>query len=313
MRIIKIPKTTGSFRTIYVPNRQEKKRSRDWLPKIAALATAADPQGVQHGFTAGRSPITNAQVHTGYQFSLCFDLKNFFDSVKPHHCQNLPPAAVPDCFYDGAARQGLPSSPALANLAAVGMDQQILSLNQNTRLGDLFVYTRYADDLAFSFNMPAVKDMLLDAIPRITTEHGFTINPAKTHFQTAAAGRRMIKGIAVDTTIHIPRASKRRLRAIQHQRDHGATKRTRSQIRREYPGRLPFSVRRILEMRCGGLHEWLKLKMPKNYAAPAAPNAKTTTSASHPAFPMQNVPSIPGDDLCMNHPFARKLILDEDV
>jgi hypothetical protein len=55
-------------------------------------------------------------------------------------------------LYSGRAAQGLPSSPAAANLAGADLDAGILE-----RLKDLdlrVVYTRYADDLSFLLTAP---------------------------------------------------------------------------------------------------------------------------------------------------------------
>jgi hypothetical protein len=141
------------------------------------------------------------------------------------------------CFPDGAARQGLPTSPALANIAARNLDNEILKLRGSGRFGKLFVYTRYADDLTFSFDNIYLAETLMKKVPQIVESQGFRINPTKTKLQWAGAGRRMITGVAVDKTIHVPREIKRRIRAAKHQNN-------KKQI--------------------NGLSEWAKLKLPNN-------------------------------------------------
>lgn len=94
------------------------------------------------------------------------DLKDFFDDVGPGDFYRYLPRTsetqglianhvlfMAQAFPDGAARQGLPTSPAIANIAASGMDRDIKALaRQHGRFEHSFVYTRYADDLTFSFN-----------------------------------------------------------------------------------------------------------------------------------------------------------------
>jgi hypothetical protein len=71
--------------------------------------------------------------------------------------------------------QGAPTSPALANLAAFGLDRRLAGLAAS--LGA--VYTRYADDLTFS----GAHGLLAGArgqIAQIAREEGFTVNDHKT-------------------------------------------------------------------------------------------------------------------------------------
>ena len=58
-----------------------------------------------------------------------------------------------------APRQGLPTSPAIANIAASDMDRLIVTFMQHN--GASIMYTRYADDLTLSTNDPAVVQLIL--------------------------------------------------------------------------------------------------------------------------------------------------------
>jgi len=254
MTIIKIPKRKGEFRTIYVPNAPERRVLNERLQKIKPVADGVNivGGGVQHGFHAAHSPTTNALQHLNFQYTLTMDLKDFFDSVTP----NMVPETIrfPECFPDGAARQGLPTSPALANIAACRMDKEICELlPQNHKsqperrfslieggFDSVVAYTRYADDLTFSSNTFDAVKFLMAVVPRIVERHGFKVNTSKTKVQWAGEGRRMITGVAVDSKLHAPRHTKRRLRAALHQR-HTAEAR--------------------------GLGEWIKMRIPANYNA----------------------------------------------
>jgi hypothetical protein len=238
MRVFSISKRNGKRRTIYAPNDSEKESLRGLLPQLNAAAMAADVAGVQHGFQPGRSPVTNALRHVGYTYTLSFDLENFFESVT---AQQVPEEfRDPQCFPDGAARQGLPTSPPLANLAAAAMDAEILSRNPRGRfVNQRFVYTRYADDLTFSFNEERLIGTLKRIVPEIVQRHGFAINASKTKLQCAAAGLRHVTGIAVgERGIQPTREIKRRLRAARHQRNTAEAR---------------------------GLLEWCRLRIPKGF------------------------------------------------
>lgn len=250
MRKIFLPKKSGGWRIIYAPNPKEKAALKALVPELNAAALKADKHGVAHGFMPGRSPVTNALAHRGFMYSLSFDLADWFDTVRPSHIRvaNTPLASWPclkldQCFVDGAARQGLPTSPAIANLAAAPMDNDIMALRVRGRFGWPFVFTRYADDLTFSFDREGTAAWLMKDIPKIVERHGFKINPAKTKLQCARAGRRMITGVAVDTEIHAPRYIKRKLRAATHK-----------------AGKNPWS-----RGQQRGLKEWSMLKLPKKW------------------------------------------------
>lgn len=217
MHTVTIPKKSGGTRTIYVPNRTEKAALRSIAGELTSKARRADKAGVVHGFTPGRSPVTNAQAHVGHRYTVSFDLADFFESVTPERLVGkLSKAELDAVMVDGAARQGLPTSPAVANLAASDLDKAILKWIE--RAGKQVVYTRYADDLTFSFDDPALISALRDTIPQIVRRCGFVVNHHKIRVQAAAAGRRIVCGVAVDDAgVHPTRTAKRRLRAAQHQ------------------------------------------------------------------------------------------------
>lgn len=280
--VIELTKPNGKIRRVFSPKGDFKKRLSSIAPAIARVAEQFDEHGTQHAFTAGRSPITNARVHIGFQWTLSMDMSEWFDSVKRKHLEpfcechaggmllkdrhGLMVCEISDCFIDGAARQGLPTSPAICNLAAVPMDNDILAMRKRGRFPDYcFEFSRYADDLTISSNSWPVIQMLLERVPQIVERHGFRINAAKTKVQCAKAGRRMITGVAVgETDIYVPRETRRRIRAGLHQTRAGLRRRNIRRMLFKSPSwrrRLPLTVRLRLSVR--GLQEWAKLKLPK--------------------------------------------------
>lgn len=277
MQKILVDKGNGKVRVCWNPNPECKRRLRALVPQLNLLAEELDVHHVQHGFTEGRSPVTNAKVHIGWDFTVSFDLENFFDTVTEDHCKraagqewhrivmNAP------CFVDGAARQGLPTSPALANIAASPMDNDIMALCPRGRFHEPpFIYTRYADDLTFSCRTTATVNLLLQEIPKIVERHGFRLNASKTKLQAAAAGRRIITGVAVgEKDITITRDTRRRLRAAHHQDEHGLRKRNIRRLlfnRKRWRKKLPMRARFYFQLR--GLREWARLKIPANQPEP---------------------------------------------
>jgi hypothetical protein len=115
---------------------------------------------------------------------------------------------------DNRAYQGLPTSPVVANIAAVDMDTAILRKIKDKNI----VYTRYADDMCFSFNDYENVSFLKTSVPQIVGRCGFKLNKSKTWLQDARYGKRMITGVSVDANgISSSRKVRRKLRAAIHQ------------------------------------------------------------------------------------------------
>mgnify|MGYP000862309938 FL=1 len=237
MQVLRIPKGNGKVRTVYAPSEEEKSELRSLLPDLVKIAKRRCNPDVVHGFMPGRSPLTNALPHVGYQYTINMDLKDFFDTVLIHHVMHLiPPKILAKVMRYGAARQGLPTSPLVANIAAAQMDWDLI-----TALPDDVVYTRYADDLSFSFDDSGLVKELPVLVRKIVTDHEFEVNAAKTKVQWAGAGRRIVTGIAVDhNRVFATRAVRRKLRAARHQGNKGSRE---------------------------GLTEWCRLKLPALFLA----------------------------------------------
>lgn len=235
MQVLRIPKGNGKIRTVYAPDKEEKEHLQSLIPALTKIARARCNPQVVHGFMPGRSPLTNALPHVGFDYTLSMDLKDFFDTVLITHVMDvIPPELLADVMKYGAARQGLPTSPIVANIAAAPMDWDFVA-----ELDEGVVYTRYADDLSFSFNDQNKIGLIASLACVLTKKYKFVINEAKTRVQCAKAGRRVITGVAVDDSRAYPtRAVRRKLRAARHQGNPGSR---------------------------AGLTEWCKLKLPAAY------------------------------------------------
>jgi len=227
MHKVKIPKRGNGHRVVYVPNKKEKPRLRKIAKALGYISEKHCDLTVVHGFMRGRSPITNAIVHIGYDHTLSMDLTDFFDTCTRDKYDHpvladikLTPKTYRYVIVDGAARQGLPTSPAMSNIAAIPMDAALSRLCNES--GERAVYTRYADDLTFSSNSEQVIHHLRKQVPQIVESLGFEVNKRKTKHMRAKAGRRHITGVAVgDRNIYPTRKFRRRFRAVKHQIVHG--------------------------------------------------------------------------------------------
>lgn len=252
MRVMKVRKRRGQYRTIYVPSKDEKRWLRRQLRLFDRVQREVCADHIVHGFMSGKSAVTNAEQHVGYSHTICLDITDFFDSVRPEHVRKYWRTfgweqRVDRCFPDGRARQGLPTSPVISNIALCDIDRDIEQLFK--KWDRLARYTRYADDLTISFHRDP-SEFRFEFLKGKTAMHeavqsvlgaDFQLNRRKTHMMHAGGGRRVITGVAVDDTgIHPTRAVRRKLRAARHQGNNASAQ---------------------------GLSEWCKLKTPNETKA----------------------------------------------
>ncbi len=240
-----IPKATGGLREICAPKSQLRWVQRKILDEILNKVPTHD---AAHGFVRGRSTVTNAAVHQHAQVIVKFDLSDFFPTMTffrvlglftslGYHAGNArfatsgnsrrvaPVLARLCCHTPQAANwrearlpQGAPTSPAISNLICRTLDARLQGLA--TRCQGR--YTRYADDLTFSFTHQDVDlGRLRWWVDQICHQEGFLVNQQK--FRVIRAHQRqMVTGIVVNDTLRIPRPERRRFRAILHNcRVHG--------------------------------------------------------------------------------------------
>lgn len=220
-----------------------------------------------HGFTRGRSAITNASAHAGRPVVVSFDLEDFFASVSAarvyglfrtagypepvaHSLTALTTNAVPIDEWSAVPRpsdpgligshhrlgrslatphlpQGAPTSPALANLAAFRLDRRLTGLAAT--LGG--AYTRYADDLTLSGSRRLLvgTERLRESVAGIAREEGFLVNQRKSRIATRAT-RQQVCGIVVNRRLNVPRAEYEQLRALLHNARRGPAGENRSGV-----------------------------------------------------------------------------------
>jgi RNA-directed DNA polymerase len=109
--------------------------------------------------------------------------------------------------------QGAPTSPALANLAAFGLDRRLAGLARSLDLS----YSRYADDLTFSGSRRLRRDRrgIEALVAEIARDEGFAVNADKTALRTRGS-RQTVCGIVVNEHPNVPRIEYDRLRALLH-------------------------------------------------------------------------------------------------
>lgn len=224
---------------------------------LRSILDAIPPHDAAHGFRRGRSAATHAALHTGRRAILRFDLESFFASVEGGRvfgifrgagypesvsyaltalCVNVVPraewATVPRpadprllaAHWRLGRRlaaphlpQGAPTSPALASLAALGLDRRLAGLA--SRFGA--TYSRYADDLALSGDerLIAAAPAIRAAVSEIAREEGFRVNVRKSQLMTSA-GRQRLCGVVVNVHPNVARSEYDTLKTILHKAAH---------------------------------------------------------------------------------------------
>ncbi|RYF71468.1 MAG: RNA-directed DNA polymerase, partial [Cytophagaceae bacterium] len=234
-----LPKKSGGKRLISAPMPRLKK-AQLWI--LEHLLQKITPTEQAHGFTTGRSIVSNAQPHVGQEVVINVDLKDFFPTISFPRvkglfmalgfseqlatllallCTELPTYAVSldgRTYYvatdERRLPQGAPTSPAISNLIAYRLDRRLQGMA--TRFG--YAYTRYADDLTFSASDTAVKqvEQVLWSVNQIVESEGFTVHPDKISVMRKGSQQR-VTGVVVNDKPGVDRATLRRFRALLHQ------------------------------------------------------------------------------------------------
>lgn len=241
-----IPKRSGGKRTILAPAPELKQLQRRILRRLLARLRT---HPCAMGFEKGRSIVTNARPHVQADVVIRMDIRDFFGKTSAQRVNafwrfigwDKPCADILTrlCTHDGALPQGAPTSPRLSNLVNYGLDARLEKWGQPIGA----IYTRYADDMVFSFsrvtisNMPAFKnwsrfydsptealdDFLRKAVTstirvtkKILKDYGYKIHHHKKLSIRRKHQCQKVTGLVVNEKIALPRQTRRWLRAVEH-------------------------------------------------------------------------------------------------
>jgi RNA-directed DNA polymerase len=258
----RIPKRDGSTRLISAPKPQLKEVQR-WITR--EITEHLPVHSAAHGFLVGRSIVTNAQVHAGARVVVKLDIEGFYPTVTFPRVKGLLRKAglgeqvatllallATECpreelTIDGKTSyvatgprslpQGAPTSPSITNALCLRLDCRLVGLA--AKLGCR--YTRYADDLTFSFHdekpkgkgkakgkkaaeaepqvegeKPDLVGALIKVVTRIVAAEGFAIKPKKTRIMRSGR-RQRVTGLVVNAAPAgrpVARVSRKQLREL---------------------------------------------------------------------------------------------------
>ncbi|HVH98038.1 MAG TPA: reverse transcriptase family protein [Enhygromyxa sp.] len=245
-----VPKRNGKGVRLISAPKPDLKRAQAWVARN--ITEHLPVHGAAHGFLAGRSTLTNASAHAGARAIVKFDVRDFYPTVSLRRVKGLFRKAgygeqvatvlallCTECpreqiEINGRMRhvatgprslpQGAPTSPSITNALCVRLDARLTGLAR--KLG--FRYTRYADDLTFSFHgsgkIPIAR--LRRAVTDVVAAEGFVIHPDKTRVMRSG-GRQRVTGLIVNNApegtpiARVPRKLIRELRAAIRNRELG--------------------------------------------------------------------------------------------
>jgi RNA-directed DNA polymerase len=184
------------------------------------------PMQCVHGFVRKRNIKTNAQIHCGKKYIINMDLKNFFPSIEYNRIigvliymgfeNDLASLIAKIACYHKKLPQGSPCSPILSNIICQRLDRRLTRLSEKCNVK----YTRYADDLTFSFDSRFSKSFLLQ-LKDIIEDEGFNINDLKTHFKSFHQRQSVTNLITNNSKPNIPREQIKMTRTLIHKLNSG--------------------------------------------------------------------------------------------
>lgn len=241
-----IGKRSGGKRLIEAPIDKDLKKIQERL-----LHYVFEPEynkykpNIVHSYTKNKSIITNAKSHFDKkpEYILKIDLIDFFNSITYERLFGLFKRIYSNnsllgyslnrskinalCLLvtcDKHLPQGACTSPILSNMICKRMDEEILKYCKTRNV----TYTRYADDMTFSFtsyndmisflqlSTIGSKEMILnDDFVKIIESNGFRINKKKIRLLNKSRSQK-ITGIVINEKINVRRKYIRNLRAAIH-------------------------------------------------------------------------------------------------
>ncbi|MBL8798164.1 MAG: RNA-directed DNA polymerase [Planctomycetia bacterium] len=177
-----IRKPDGRERRLLAPSPALKVLQRRLLDRyLAALPLHA----AATAFHAGASNVLNARRHAHGRLIATVDVRDFFESTRAARVraffvrQGWHDAELHTlmrlCVYRNGLPQGAPTSPCLSNLVNRPLDERLENLARRMQA----TYTRYADDLTFSWDRDHLPDGFRPAVEDALHAAGYEVQPAK--------------------------------------------------------------------------------------------------------------------------------------
>lgn len=233
-----IKKKSGGYREINRP-KQSLIVFQKTFSRFLAQRKLSD-LNVSFAFEKGKSIVQGAEKHINKAVVINIDIKNFFKSITKEHIEQClsdyfkPKTSVSKLStffsYKGYLPTGAPTSPILSNYICEKLDEDLVSLSSNFNV----TYTRYADDLTFSYNHNCPPNEVIDSVIKILGEYGFKPNYNKIKV-LRKNNRQEVTGLVVNEKVNLKREFRYNLKALFHNFDKKGYNETRKVFREKFP------------------------------------------------------------------------------
>ncbi|WP_254275400.1 reverse transcriptase domain-containing protein [Halomonas sp. 3H] len=224
-----IPKKMGGLRAISSPDEKLRCLQNRLKPLLEDLYV---PHSAATAFVTGRGVIFNARPHVGKALVFNIDLSDFFGHINFGRVKGLlcsPPYSLNPktaqlvatiCCFHGSIPQGAPTSPVISNMVSRQLDRRLSLLAKNNRA----FYTRYADDISFSFRNYNCEGVCYSVngvyhpsreLVEVVEKSGFSLNDKKTRGESSRS-RQVVTGLKVNRKINVDRRYVRTTKAMIH-------------------------------------------------------------------------------------------------
>lgn len=234
-----IPKKSGGKRQILAPDNHLKVLQKRLNRQLAHLYK---PNANATAFLSKSSIVKNAAPHIRKKFVFNLDLTDFFPSItfarvrgmlisQPYNLRSETATVIAHlATVKGKLPQGSPCSPVISNMICSTLDRQLRTLAIKHKAN----YTRYADDITFSFYVP-MQYLPVDIVSlidggtglshhqasvgkvlsEIISSKGFHINLAKVRLQRCDE-KQVVTGLVVNQKVNVDRRYVRKTSALIH-------------------------------------------------------------------------------------------------
>ena len=217
-----IPKRRGcGARRLLVPDPKIKSLQRRILRKLLARLRT---HPAACGFEKGRCIVNNALPHVGRAVVVRMDIEDYFPATSAERIEwyfrrigwDAEAAALLAWLttHDGGLPQGAPTSPRLSNLVNFYLDVQLANFAEKRR----GAYTRYADDITFSFPKDYPKRVrgVIQKTARLLKAHGYRMHQRRKLHVRRRHQQQRVTGLVVNERAQLPRRTRRWLRSVEH-------------------------------------------------------------------------------------------------
>jgi len=216
-RNFKVKKKSGGYRNVNEPLNQLFSIQKEFSLFFLINRKNNDHS---HGFELNKSIISNANKHVNKKIVLNIDLENFFSNISSSriidllienfNVSEIEAIKIADLLtYKDSLPQGSPSSPIISNFICEKLDFELYKYCKRFNI----TYTRYADDMSFSFSFNKLPKLHVQNIISIIEQNQFKINKKKYRYYHRNT-RQIVTGLVVNDKVNVKREFYKNLRAV---------------------------------------------------------------------------------------------------